>query len=275
MTVREIQHVGLDMMKVIHLFCIDNNIRYTLAYGSLIGAVRHHGFIPWDDDIDLWMPRPDYERFCRTFQSKDGIKIMSSYSDDNYLYFTKVYDDTRTHVEMKLLHQKGDIGVWIDVFPIDGVSDIKGRFLMDYRHMCNIRKKLNSIRGSYTEIVKAKGLKKKKAFLKLWIKNILFGSVHKLRAKHQRLCSVYQFGTTQHCSSLCCVDAYKKRKPECFDTVDFYDYMLTEFEGEQFYITKSFDKILKHIYGDYMILPPKEKQESHLTKDGERFYWKY
>lgn len=274
MSLREIQLVGLDMMKDIHHFCVDNHIRYSLAYGSLIGAVRHKGFIPWDDDIDIWMPRPDYERFSQTYQSKSGFKLMSSYSNDNYMYFTKVYDDRRTYVEMKLKHHKGDLGVWVDVFPIDGIADNWDQFLSDYSQIRKTRKKINSIRGSYTILCKKKGLRKVEVLLKMMIKRFLYGSLNGLRKQHQRLCASYDFGKTRHCSSLCCVEAYQKNKPECFNTVDFSEYMLADFETEQFYITKAYDHVLRSIFGDYMVVPPKDKQQSHLTKDGEHFYWK-
>ncbi len=274
MTQRDIQLVGLDIMKDIHRFCVENEIRYSLAYGSLIGAIRHNGFIPWDDDIDIWMPRPDYERFCKTYQSQEGYKLISPYKDDNYFYFTKVYDDKRTHVEMKWRHLNGDLGVWIDVYPIDGVSDDRIVLYNDFSQICQIRRKINSIRISYTQICKNSGLKKARAIFYKYAKRICYGSLNSLRSKHEMLCMNYVFGQTKHCSSLCCVDAYKKKKPECFDTSDFSEYLLSDFETEKFYITASYDHILKSIYGDYMVIPPKEQQVSHLTKDGEHFYWK-
>ncbi|NLE06315.1 MAG: hypothetical protein GX638_16135, partial [Crenarchaeota archaeon] len=67
---REIQLCCLDILNDVHEFCIQNNIKYSLAYGTLIGAVRHRGFIPWDNDIDIYMPRPEYERFLKTYNSK-------------------------------------------------------------------------------------------------------------------------------------------------------------------------------------------------------------
>ncbi len=274
MTLKEIQCVELDMMKEIHHFCVENKIRYTLAYGSLIGAIRHQGFIPWDDDIDIWMPRPDYERFNKYYRSQKGFKLMSPYKDDNLFYFTKVYDDTRTHVEMKLKHHQGDLGVWIDIFPIDSVSDDMDQFLEDYALIRKTRKRINSMRLSYTLLNKRKGFKRIKALLKFGVKRILYGSLNSLRKKHHAYCFHHVFGSTKRCSSLCCVDAYKKNKPECFDVSDFSEYELADFETEKFYITKSYDRVLTNIYGDYMVIPPKEQQESHLTKDGEHFYWK-
>lgn len=274
MTLKEIQLVGLDMMKDIHRFCEDNGIRYTLAYGSLLGAVRHKGFIPWDDDIDIWMPRPDYERFCKSYHSKAGYKLLSPYRDDNYFYFAKVYDNCRTHVEMKLKHHKGDLGVWIDVFPIDGVADDVDTFIADYAKIRQTRKRINSIRGSYTILNKAIGYIKIRETVKLLAKRLLFGNIFSLRRKHEKLCLSHMLGQTDHCSSLCCVEAYKKNKPECFNTFDFSEYMLSDFETEHFYIIKKYDHVLQSIYGDYMTIPPIDQQQNHIVKDGEHFYWK-
>ena len=68
MALKEIQQVSLDILKDVHQFCINNGIHYSLCYGTLLGAIRHNGFIPWDDDIDIMMPRPDYDRFVNTYK---------------------------------------------------------------------------------------------------------------------------------------------------------------------------------------------------------------
>ena len=263
MTLREIQLVTLDIMKDIHAFCVKNNIKYTLAYGSLIGAIRHKGFIPWDDDIDIWMPRPDYERFCKTYQSNAGFKILSPYSDDNYFYFAKVYDDQHTQVKMKWLHRDGDLGVWIDVFPIDGIADDMNQFLIDYSKIHETMRKINSIRAEYTFYRRSRGLMLIKRKFRIQVKRIIYGNLFKLRRQFIDSCVSYQFGKTKRCSSLCCVDAYKKNKPECFNTSDFSEFELTDFESERFYISKGYDHILRSIYGDYMVIPPESQRQSH------------
>ena len=77
----ELKSIELDIMKKIHKFCEEYNINYTLSYGTLLGAVRHDGFIPWDDDIDIFMPQPDYEKFCRIFplhQEKLQLELVNS-----------------------------------------------------------------------------------------------------------------------------------------------------------------------------------------------------
>ena len=75
LTLKELQQVSLDIIKDVHSFCVNNNITYSIAYGTLIGALRHKGFIPWDDDVDIVMPRPDFERFCREYRS-DKLRLI-------------------------------------------------------------------------------------------------------------------------------------------------------------------------------------------------------
>ena len=68
MNIQEVQHISLELLKEVHEFCVENDVKYTLFSGTLIGAIRHHGFIPWDDDLDIAMPRPDYEKFIHSFK---------------------------------------------------------------------------------------------------------------------------------------------------------------------------------------------------------------
>ncbi len=117
----ELKRIELDLLKTLHSFCEANGIRYSLFAGSLIGVVRHKGFIPWDDDIDVLMPRPDYERFCRSFFAPNA-SVHTFWNDPGYFYpFAKVYDDRTVLVEDR--DPKGRSAVCVDVFPIDGLAD--------------------------------------------------------------------------------------------------------------------------------------------------------
>jgi lipopolysaccharide cholinephosphotransferase len=98
LTVKQIQNVCLKIMKEIHAFCVQNNIRYSLAYGSMIGAVTRKRFVPWDDDLDIFMPRPDYERFCKTYKS-DSTKVFASCIGNSYINYGRVCDMVETYVD--------------------------------------------------------------------------------------------------------------------------------------------------------------------------------
>ena len=105
--------MSTEILEKVHDFCVSHDIKYSLGYGSLIGAIRHKGFIPWDDDIDIFMPRPDYDRFLATF-IEPGLGVMSSYDPESYILFSHVYDLSRTFVRTRFPFSKRCLGgVWI------------------------------------------------------------------------------------------------------------------------------------------------------------------
>ena len=116
----EIKKIELDILRAFRSFCEKNSLRYFLAYGTLLGAVRHGGFIPWDDDIDVAMPRTDYERFLKEF--RDERYEVYDLSKKGYFYpFAKLCDTTTVLIEE--MSVKNSIGVYIDIFPMDGIAD--------------------------------------------------------------------------------------------------------------------------------------------------------
>ena len=121
--IQELRGVQLGILDDIHAFCVDNGIRYFLACGTLIGAVRHKGYIPWDDDIDLYMPRDDYERFINEFKSVSGnCRVLDPKKEKHYYYtYAKVVDKRTLLVEPEADGYR--IGVYVDVFPVDYVTD--------------------------------------------------------------------------------------------------------------------------------------------------------
>lgn len=125
-----------DLMQRVHEICVANNIRYTLIGGSLIGAIRHHGFIPWDDDMDIAMPYKDYIRFRDIVfaQEWDGMEFeLAGYSPDYFSPFIKAYDSNTTFVEGD--RAANPKGIFIDVFPIVNAGDTMGEALREYhRH---------------------------------------------------------------------------------------------------------------------------------------------
>ena len=273
MTLQEIQQVNLEMMKDIHAFCVKNGIRYSLAYGSLIGAIRHKGFIPWDDDIDIMMPRPDFERFSQEYKSEKGFRLSSVYDNDTYVNYTRVYDN-RTLVICPAKANKKEAGVWIDIYPIDGISDDVEESKRQFQRLRNYTGVVMKWRMNLHALTMKSIRMKIRAAIRLPQLRV----THKggFPFWHQQICNIckeYPFGSTKRCSSLVCMEANRDNKQEIFPTEDFSDYMLLPFEDQQFYVASGYDNILTVIFGDYMKIPPKEKQVSHLFLQW-KFFWR-
>ncbi|MFR5682857.1 MAG: phosphorylcholine transferase LicD [Clostridia bacterium] len=128
MSLEEIKSIQLDILSQVANYCDRNGLRYFLAYGTLLGAVRHKGYIPWDDDIDIMMPRPDYMQFINSFNNeKCALRVGSHYLDKNYPYvIAKVYDTSTLCKEN--IDVEYSIGINIDVFPIDGLPETERSF---------------------------------------------------------------------------------------------------------------------------------------------------
>ena len=271
MTLEEVHQVSLDILKDIHEFCVENNIKYSLSGGSLLGAIRHNGFIPWDDDIDIQMPRPEYEMFIHSYKSKNGYSVFSREldgCDDVNIAFARVCDTKRTYVDMGIGPWKRKrTGVWIDVFPIDGApSDEKlARKKIDkmyfYWKLIGISKGRNPI--SYTS-AKTLRLKIRLVFKKMFS----FFIPRDIVAKYIEMSQEYSYDQSSYIANFSTMH-YKYREWQPKESMA--NYMLHKFEDSEFYIMARYDISLKSLYGDYMKLPPKEMQ---IPSDINTFYWR-
>ena len=269
MTNEEIQQVSLKIMKDIHDFCVKNNISYSLYGGSAIGAIRHKGFIPWDDDLDIAMPRPDYDRFIKTYRSEKGYKAFARGADGGekvYIAYCRVCDMNDTYVKAYRMWTEFNTGVWVDVFPLDCVSDNSAccQKQMDYlkrvNHKCDIYKDV------HTSLCSTKSFK---SFLRH-----LFLRMTKFYVKDnidERIdgCQQYEWGSTRHYANLS-FTGYGMKEYHSIETLD--DYFFVPFEDTKFYLMKGFDEALRDKFGDYMQLPPVENRiAKHVLY---KSYWK-
>lgn len=131
MTLQELHEVQLAMLDAVDNYCRLNHLRYSLGGGTLLGAVRHHGYIPWDDDIDIMMPRPDYEKFMRYFKH-EYYKLYDYRTDDTCGFSFAKLIDTRTIVQEYTI----TYSVFIDIFPIDGLPHQKN-YLFTLKSLIN------------------------------------------------------------------------------------------------------------------------------------------
>ncbi len=266
MTLREVQMMTLDIAKNVHEFCTRNNITYYLAYGSLIGALRHKGFIPWDDDMDLLMPRPDYERFCKEYKSEKGFKVISRITNKEcYVPYARVCEMKRTYVhEDNIPWCNEDTGVWIDIFPLDGAEEDFDIFKKRVNKIFNLNNYCFKWRNSKVPTSMVHGLYSK---LKLVVKKILFSHYDPID-KYIRLLKKIELGRTTKCMNLT-APQYKER--EYFNISDFESTVNVIFEGFKFKTMNGYDIFLKSPYGNYMAMPPVEKRQNHSF---HKNYWR-
>lgn len=254
LTDKEVKDLLLNILKEIDAFCTKNNLTYYLAYGTLLGAVRHKGFIPWDDDIDICMPRPDYDKFISSFKSKNPrYQVISHLKDKKYPYYFAKVHDTNTILETKLTYTNR-MGLYVDIFPIDAIpsdKNLQKRYIRKfnfYRNIYNIR----SIRFSW-----------QRSFLKnmlLLISRLVtfFIPPSYLPYKIDKISKSYNYAEHNLVSIASSSDQRLILDKELFS----YGIKL-KFESMYANVPKSYTDILSKSYGDYKKLPPIEKQISH------------
>lgn len=247
--------IELDILKYIKRCCEENNLQYYLAYGTLLGAVRHQGFIPWDDDIDIWMPRKDYNKFLELeFHNKNAkYKVLSCKNDVQYYYEIAKVVALNTHLEEKGLLPIKDYGVYVDVFPLDGLPKY-------YKAILFLFKCMGIMKMAAVNIQPAKNLKHKNRawlFRFIGIVSTLLGArkyawiVDKLAQKTAPEKSV-QLG--------CLVSGEGKK--DIYDGEIFSSVVKLKFEDEYFDAPGGYCQCLSQLYGDYMTLPPENERVS-------------
>lgn len=266
----EMKEIEIEILKYIKRVCENNGLKYYLAYGTLIGAVRHNGFIPWDDDIDIIMPREDYKKLATIINSENNQKQFKLVSVDTENDFTaplaKVIDTRTKLVQHYGFFEKVELGVYVDVFIVDGVP---GDFEVGKKYYLEAY-------DIYQKWAKANlklfppGMKKSKSIL-LWIYSIPYkikGYKYWL-TKLEKHNSQYSFYDTEFVSVL--EAGTKEPEKNVWPQRCFGNKGIVLFEGEEYAAPEDYDYLLKSEYGDYMQLPPLEKRISHHQYDA---YWK-
>ena len=270
MTLLDIQNVSLELLKDVHDFCIRNKITYTLFGGTMIGAIRHHGFIPWDDDVDIAMPRPEYERFIKEYRSNIGFKVKCYEFGNCQLTFARVCEMERTLVKQSLPWTDEETGVYIDVFPLDGVPDDRKQAERCFKELHRSWTCTKLARVAQRKISEQLTWKRK---MNVLIRKILFRNPIASRVdwvgRHIMACKRIPYGSTNHFANVSFLE-YKMKEYQ--EVQDFMSTILVPFEDGMFCVCNGYDHLMRSKYGDYMQLPPEE--ERTLKHGGSKYYWR-
>ncbi len=256
LTSEEVKHLEFEILKHIHEICVNNGLRYSLIGGTLIGAIRHKGFIPWDDDIDICLPWEDYIKLLGILQNDRKYELYYDMSSKGYSYWFAKLVDRETIAYETHQFKYNALGVWVDIFPLVGIPEAiqPADYLkeLDYAN----RSVSDSIRYNYcydANIIKR--LIKVVVLLPRMIKAKLIGE-KKLKDKREALYTKQDFETAQMVGIVPTV--YGEGciwRRQCFD-----EYVDVEFEGAQLKACKQWHEVLTTTYGNYMELPPVEKR---------------
>lgn len=258
-SLRKLQLKELESLVYFKDFCEKNDLKWYLLGGCVIGAVRHKGFIPWDDDIDIIMPRPDWERMLKLWKEQESNeRFLMLKTDEGEIFTGNIFATLiDTSATMKRMSQEGhDVprGIITDIFPIDGCPDGKIARYIQYMwtliYSLFISEFAPQKHGKFMNIVCRiilKVIKSRKTRTKIW----KFAEKQMIK---------YDFYTHEYCTELYAGPHYMLNKyPQWIFDKETY----LEFEGMMLPVMVGYDEYLKIAFGDYMKMPPKEEQVPH------------
>lgn len=253
-----LQNKQLEVMDELHKICVSNSIEYYIIGGTLLGSVRHRGFIPWDVDIDVAMTRCNYEKFKEICNSKCSSFFFINYEKDpschtNHGFFCKKY----TSVES--VGGGSKYGVFVDIFPLDNAPSDKRLQKKQAREIKLNQKIIRYIIQSFQKSGKYAYLK---FFPKLCMR--LFSNIYTIQMINKKLDKImmeYDIIKTPFLCSMCSHYSYEK---QCMPKEVYGKPELVDFENRRYFAPAMRDTYLQKIYGDYMKIPSKEEQEKYL-----------
>lgn len=250
-TLEERKQIQLRMLIEIDAFCRKHNIRYSLAYGTLIGAIRHKGFIPWDDDVDIMMPLPDMLRFKELFKS-ETMCYCDVDTDKRYKYAFSRIANTQTYNKNGLISTS--YGICIDLYPVLGLPlSIEGIEQFFKKGERELNRRLRIIR--LVDLVKR--------VLPVTYVN----GFNEAMKRYRDFLFQYPYERTKYFFTN--GGELEMRNVHEFDLFEECTEVL--FEGHKFMSIARYDDYLRHFYGDYMQLPPEDQR---VPYHGGHYYWK-
>ena len=259
LSLEEIQQKSFEILKVIKQICDKNNFKYYLMYGTLLGAVRHGGFIPWDDDIDIMMPRCDYEKFinyCIEHSNElKPLELIHYKTNLNYIYPIARLSDSRYINKYSNTKDYG-LGLFVDIYPFDGANDL------DKKYNNKLYKKARNI-ISYGKIKFVKSNTLIKTIGKYIVFCLLkFKNINKLLKKIDLDAQKYSYDECEYVQCMVWNINRNKSIPKKL-IEDKNEINRIKFNGILFNVPNNYKEVLKILYGDYMKLPPENERIGH------------
>lgn len=255
---RELQLKQMDMLVYFRNFCEKNNLTFYLIGGSLIGAIRNGGFVSWDDDIDVMLPRPDYERLTKLWKEQESNERFELLRTDDKIFtgniFTTLTDKNYTLVKANQTERDIPHGLVMDIFPLDAAPDSP------------LKRKMQLVWTMIYSLFLAQVVPENHGGIVELGSRVLLGIFKgdKIRRKiwqyAEKQISKYKFEDNEYVTELCSGPKWMvpKYPKEIYKGVTY-----VTFEGERMPCMSGYDKYLTMIFGDYMQLPPKEEQKPH------------
>lgn len=259
-----LHQVDMEIVKEVVALCDKHGWTYYMLGGTMLGAIRHGGFIPWDDDIDLGMPRDDYEAFLELAPKElsERLKVVNYRTDPSYQYYITRVQDVDTKVEEERIgNDSRYTHASIDIFPIDGTPN-NGLLRKIYFFRVLYHRALMSL--CYKDSIDRKRKRSKKEKLLLWIMERI--PVEKLTTPYKQKCKIDKLLRKQKVEGSKYIGnimgAYRTKEivPAAFYGKGAY----YSFEDMQLRGLEQYDNYLKHTYGDYMQLPPEDQRKTHF-----------
>jgi lipopolysaccharide cholinephosphotransferase len=273
--IKEIQHIALKILEYVDHIANENNIKCYLGGGTLLGAIRHKGFIPWDDDIDISLLRDDYEKllFLLRNDRHPYYKLLSKDDGQPGMFNAQVVDTRTINVGSNLI-QADDIGVALDIFVIDGVPNNKYLAKLHIAYMVFLRSVLASSGDKNQSFQPSVNWKKSILKFPVWMVvrvitcftsrqnfvTMIANHLHKVAQK---------FKISNSKNIACVTGSYNFREIVPKDV--YLKYIKVPFENLQCWAPAGYDIYLHNLYGNYMQLPPREKQ---VPQHKGKLYWK-
>ncbi len=260
LTIQEIQAVSLEILKSVTDLCEEQGLRYALIYGTLIGAVRHHGYIPWDDDVDIMMPRPDYDKLLAYLANHKlpHLSVFNRETCPGYPYMISRVSDDRYILEMENEDSVG-MGVFIDVYPYDGLGTSKEEAIRFGKKGDRLSSLCYQATRKHFAIETTSSLPRKILKYPAFVVSKLIGKDF----FQKRLAKLGGAKDYESSAYIGCVIWLSWGEKDIFPRAWFDETIKMPFENYTFRVPKHYDEVLRHEYGDYMQLPPEKDRIGH------------